>query len=95
MAGVNKATVLIVVRHFSDTRGARELFLGLARLGAASHFALGHVAGEAANVVLQDLVLVLQLVVIRLDGVNAFGEGLEGGLEGLGLSNFDPSVRST
>ena len=59
MAGVNKATVLIVVRHFSDTRGARELFLGLARLGAASHFALGHVAGEAANVVLQDLVLVL------------------------------------
>ena len=53
-----------------------ELFGRLPRLGTASHFALGHVAGEATDIVLQDLVLVLELVVVRLDGVNAFGEGL-------------------
>lgn len=44
--------------------GARELFLGLACLGAASHFALGHVAGEATDVILQDLILVFQLIVV-------------------------------
>lgn len=62
-----------------------DLFLRLARFRAPSHFALRHVASESTNVVLQDLVLVLQLVVVGLDGVNAFGEGLQRGLEGFGL----------
>jgi hypothetical protein len=62
-----------------------ELFLRFPSLGTASHFALGHVAGQATDVVLENLVLVFQLVVIRLDRVNALGEGLERGLKSLGL----------
>lgn len=62
-----------------------ELFLGFSGLCTASHFALGHVAGKTTDVVLEDLVLVFQLIVVGLDRVNALGEGLERGLESLGL----------
>jgi len=65
--------------------GRRELFLGFSSLCTASHFALGHVAGETTDVVLEDLVLVFQLIVVGLDCINAFGESLEGGLESLCL----------
>lgn len=44
--------------------GTRKLFLGLARLGTAGHFALGHIAGEATDVVLQDFVFVFELIVV-------------------------------
>lgn len=62
-----------------------ELFLRFPSFGTASHFALGHIPCQATDVVLENLVLVFQLVVIRLDRVNALGEGLERGLESLGL----------
>lgn len=65
--------------------GRRELFLGFSSLCAASHFALGHIAGKTTDVVLEDLVLVFQLIVVGLDCINALGEGLEGGLESLCL----------
>lgn len=70
---------------YPHSYGTTGLLLRFASFGAASHFALGHVAGETTDVVLQNLVLVFQLVVVRLDRVNAFGEGLEGRLEGFGL----------
>lgn len=63
-----------------------ELFLSFPSLGAASHLTLGHVASQTTDVILQDLVLVFQFVMVRLDRVNTFGESLERRLEGLGLS---------
>lgn len=75
----------VVLRPPSISYGTVKLLLRLARLAAASHFTLCHVASQPADVVLQDLVVFLELVVIRLDRVDAFGEGLEGGLERLGL----------
>lgn len=74
-----------------DTAG---LLLRLASLVAASHLTLGHVACQTTNVVLQDLVVFLELVVVRLDRVDAFGEGLEGGLECLGLPIRSQRTRS-
>jgi hypothetical protein len=65
--------------------GRGELFLSFSSLCTASHFALGHIAGKTTDVVLEDLVLVFQLIVVGLDCVNAFGEGLERGLESLCL----------
>lgn len=65
--------------------GQMELFLGFASLRTARHLALGHVTGKTTDVVLEDLVLVFQLVVVRLDRINALGKSLEGGLESLGL----------
>lgn len=76
---------LTVLRRPSISYVTAELLLRLASLVAASHFTLGHVASQTTDVVLQDLIVFLELVVVRLDRVDAFGEGLEGGLERLGL----------
>lgn len=79
------AISLTLLRQPSISSMTAELLLRLAGLVAASHFTLGHVASQTTNVVLQDLVVFLELVVVRLDRVDAFGEGLKGGLERLGL----------
>lgn len=76
---------LIVLRRPFISYVTAELLLRLASLVAARHFTLGHVASQTTDVVLQDLVVLFELVVVRLDRVDAFGEGLEGGLERLGL----------
>jgi len=92
--GSSQAAIVVKLQDRSDTSrrpatpvplGLAELFLRFPRFGTAGHFTLGHVAGQATDVVLENLVLVFQLVVIRLDGVNALGESLKGGLESLGL----------
>lgn len=64
-----------------------ELFLRLARLGAAFRgVALGHVAGQSTNVVLQEFVLVLQFIVVIFYGVDPFRQCLKRRLKRFGLS---------
>ena len=64
-----------------------ELFLRLARLGAALRgVALGHVAGQSTNVVLQEFVLVLQFIVVIFYGVDPFRQCLKRRLKRFGLS---------
>lgn len=71
----------------TGTRAGARLLLRLLDFGAGSgHFALGHVSGQTADVILQEFVFAFEFIVVGLDGIDAFGEGLEGRLEGLGLS---------
>ena len=64
-----------------------KLFLRLARLGAALRgVALGHVAGQSTNVVLQKFVLVLQFIMVVFHGVDPFCQCLKRRLKRFGLS---------
>lgn len=51
-------------RLYSRLRCPCDLFLGFACLAAFRGIALGHVAGQSTNVVLQEFVLALELVVV-------------------------------
>ena len=65
--------------HRRDENREHHLLLRLARLGAApwGGVTLGHVAGQATNVVLEEFVLIFQLVMIRFHCVDAFRQSLQ------------------
>lgn len=65
-------------RHRRDKNREHHLLLRLARLGAAPWgVTLGHVAGQATDVVLEEFVLIFQLVMIRFHCVDAFRQSLQ------------------
>lgn len=69
----------------------RRLLVGFSALSVA-HVRLGHIPRQAANVILQEPILTLQLVVVGLDRLYTFGECLERGLQRLGLSGWIVSI---
>lgn len=75
-----------MMQHLPMFRSMAPLLLSFPSFGAAGHLTLGHVASQTTNVILQDLILIFQLVMVRLDSIDTFGESLKGRLEGLGLS---------
>jgi hypothetical protein len=66
---------------FRDRRGGGRLLLRFFPFGGSTggggDLTLGHGASETANVVLEEFIFAFQLVVIRLDFVDAFCEGLQ------------------
>lgn len=66
-----------------------ELFLRLPPLPPRPrHLTLGHVAGQPADIVLEEAIFAGEFIVVGLDGLDAFCEGLQRRLEGFCLTDF-------
>lgn len=72
-----------------EAREEGKLFLRLPPLPPRPcHLTLGHVAGQPADIVLEEAIFAGEFIMVGLDGLDAFCEGLQRRLEGFCLTDF-------
>lgn len=70
-----------------------ELYVACLLLAPRVHRSARHASGEAANVILKGVVVLLQFVVVGFDILDLFDQGVEPGLKLFGLAVVDVSFK--